>query len=357
MSDSPKFNTQDPEAVEIRRKVAAIGMELYDVIDIKAVRAFEAEASVKLPEDYVWFITNVGNGGTWRTDYKFPFIPLTTAEEALFACSENGDEKYALCVIYCDYGYYDGIVLRGECFGEICTIENKRVRTLPENKIYVHSFKEMYNAWLETAYMGYDNEQLCLYRHPGIVDELFDKYLDNRDIEFLQSIFVKINKKVAKSEFIDRVHTEFLRETDNDKQAKLCDILMKSGYDDPFSLIKRIYCPENYRRIINYLDYDLKYFEHWLDAEGVMDGAEVYYPMLVEILKYFNTLSEFPFEGLHFKKCFEMTVMNPEFNENDIMEVLKSKNKLILEIISWTYAETVKSRVGKYIKAAEKKAK
>lgn len=44
MSTEPKFNANDPEAVEIRRKVAAIGMELYDVTAIEAVRQFEAEA-------------------------------------------------------------------------------------------------------------------------------------------------------------------------------------------------------------------------------------------------------------------------------------------------------------------------
>ena len=72
-----KYNTSDPEAVEIRKKIEILqsknpAIKLYDVISKEDVELFEYVNGVKLPEDYVWFITNVGNGGTWRDgEYLF----------------------------------------------------------------------------------------------------------------------------------------------------------------------------------------------------------------------------------------------------------------------------------------------
>ncbi len=362
MSNSPKFNTQDPEAVEIRRKVAAIGSVLNDVTTIEAVRAFEAEEGVKLPEDYVWFITNVGNGGIWkkrgRSEYKF--CPLNTSGFAYYAGEfdfPNGkEEKYALRVLDEGDGYYLGIILTGEHYGEISDIADCEYAYYNGNKT-VHNFKELYTAWLDDAYSGYD-DNVFDRSHRGSVEELFDKYLDSKDIGYLKSIFLKINKKSASKEFFDRVHAEFLRETDNTTQVSLCDILMKSGFDDPLSLIKRIFRPENYEKIIRYLGDDyLSYFKDWVRSDEVMDGAEVYYPMLVEILKYFNTLDKF--DTYRFDRCLEMVVMNPQFDEKDIMDVLTSDNKLVVKQISYFdfhYNKTVVNRVRKYIDLAMKKA-
>lgn len=59
-----KYNTNDPEAAAIRKKIEklqSMGREavLYDVISKEDVELFELANDVKLPEDYVWFITNV----------------------------------------------------------------------------------------------------------------------------------------------------------------------------------------------------------------------------------------------------------------------------------------------------------
>lgn len=365
MSIAPEFNSGDPEAVEIRRKAAAVGAQLNDVITIEEVRAFERQAGVKLPEDYVWFITNVGNGGTWLTclpgkRYKFYKLPANGnaynfAHYARGYSFPNGKDKFALGVLDLGDGYEYGIILTGEHFGEICDICDTEYAYYEDDKT-VHNFKELYTAWLDDEYLGYDTDYFDR-RLRGTVEELFEKYLDQKEDHYLGSIALKINKNCASTEFIERVYTEFMREYNNDKQTALCDILMKSGYPDPLSIIKRIYRPKNYLRIIGYLKDDLIYFDNWLKADGVMDGAKDYYPILVEILKYLNTLTEFSFEGLHFKQCFEMTVMNPKFNENDIAEVLNSKNKVILELITHTYAEPVLNRVGKYVEAAKKKVK
>lgn len=362
MENMPKFNTQDPEAVEIRRKVAAIGSVLNDVTTIEAVRAFEAEAGVKLPEDYVWFITNVGNGGIWKKwgGFEYKFNPLNTSGFAYYAEGygfPNGkEEKYALRVLEEGDAYYFGIILTGEHYGEISDVAEGIDAYYCGDKT-VHNFKELYTAWLDDAYRGYDDIGFDR-RHRGSAEELFDKYLDSKDIGYLKSIFLKINKKSASKEFIQRVHTEFLSESDNAKQVSLCDILMKSGFDDPLSLIKRIFRPENYEKIIWYLgDNYLSYFKDWVRSDEVMDGAEVYYPMLVEILKYFNTLDEF--DTYLFDQCFSMTVAKPLFDEKDIMDVLTSDNKLVSERISYFdfhCNKTVVNRVRKYIDRAMKKS-
>lgn len=361
MDNMAKFNTQDPEAVEIRRKVAAIGSVLNDVTTIEEVRAFEAEKGVKLPEDYVWFITNVGNGGIWKKwrGFEYKFYPLTTGGFAYYAEGydfPNGkEEKYALRVLSEGDAYYFGIILTGEHFGEISDIADSEYAYYNGDKT-VHNFKELYTAWLDDTYNGYDDSGFDHVLR-GTVEELFDKYLESRDSKCLFSIFSKINKKSASREFIQRVHTEFLRETENAAQVSLCNILMKSGFDDPLSIIKRIFRPENYEQIIWYLGDDyLSYFKDWVRSDEVMDGAEVYYPMLVEILKYFNTLDKF--DTYLFDQCFSMTVANPLFDEKDIMDVLTSDNKLVVKQISYFnshYNKTVENRVKKYTDLAMKK--
>lgn len=75
-----KYNTNDPEAVEIRKKIEKLqsmnpAIEIYDVISKEDVELFEFVNDVKLQEDYVWFIANVGNGDTWRNG-EYRFYPL-----------------------------------------------------------------------------------------------------------------------------------------------------------------------------------------------------------------------------------------------------------------------------------------
>ena len=351
MSSEPKFNTNDPEAVEIRRKVAAIGMELYDVTTIEAVRQFEAEAGIKLPADYVWFITNVGNGGTWHTKSKYPFLPLTTAKDATFAVpclyhAEDEREKLSLSVLHRGCSYYFGIILYGEYYGEISEDSDGEIYFAP-NRNTVHNFKELYTAWLDDAYLGYDEFGFeC--RHRGTIEELFTKYRGSGDIAYLYSVCSKINSKTATMEFMAKLRAEFICEKDNDKRVLLCDILIKAGYYDPLSLLKKIYRPENYEKII-------WHFIHTFACdEKICNNKPEYYPMLVEMLKYFNSQSEF--NTFHFDRCLVMVIKNPEYNEADIIDVLTTDNELAVEEISYFSMDPqMKEIIGKYIDLAIEK--
>lgn len=74
-----KYNTNDPEAVAIHKKMEQLKkflemLKIYDIISIEEVRKFEEENNIKLPDDYVWFITNVANGCRERGhgyDYRY----------------------------------------------------------------------------------------------------------------------------------------------------------------------------------------------------------------------------------------------------------------------------------------------
>ena len=64
------MNSNDLNPDTIRKKYALLtkknkAYQLNPVTTLEKVRAFEKENGVILPEDYVWFITNVANGGIW----------------------------------------------------------------------------------------------------------------------------------------------------------------------------------------------------------------------------------------------------------------------------------------------------
>ena len=154
------YNTSDPEAVEIRKKLEKLSsvnpaIEIYDVISKEDVELFESVYSVKLPEDYVWFITNVGNGGTWRNG-EYRFYPLDLDEPG-FLCEElpnhqKGQDMYALDVLYAGCIYSYGLILQGEHSSEISSNADGMAiysSTPP------HRFKEFYLKWLEEACQEY----------------------------------------------------------------------------------------------------------------------------------------------------------------------------------------------------------
>lgn len=91
-----------------------------------------------------------------------------------------------------------------------------------------------------------------------------------------------------------------------------------------------------------------------------MKDAKKYYPMLVKMLKNYQFLIES--NGVNrdyiFGRCFEMTVMNPRFNEKDIIDVLTSDDKDIVKYMAISvYDKNILERVGKYVEEAKIKYK
>ena len=130
----------------------------------------------------------------------------------------------------------------------------------------------------------------------------------------------------------------------------LARILLKAGYEDPFSVFSVIFRPENYEEIVWSLYSETDYFKNRFDAEeSVMEDAPKYYPMLVEIMKYYETAKE----RKYFKYCFEMTVMNPAFRAEDVIGFLTSDDAVIVKCLARVYQDNIRERVGKYIDAAK----
>ena len=153
-----KYNTSDPEAVEIRKKIEMLqsknpAIKLYDVISKEDVELFEYVNGVILPEDYEWFITNVGNGGTWR-DGEYHFFPLDLDDADFYFEGvqhfQYGRDTYSIPVFYAGCTYSFGLILKGEHFGEISYNDMDMHMAYYEEKL-PHSFKEFYLNWLEEA--------------------------------------------------------------------------------------------------------------------------------------------------------------------------------------------------------------
>ena len=359
-----KYNTNDPEAVAIRKKIEKLqsmnpAIKINDVISKEDVELFELANDVKLPEDYVWFITNVGNGGTWRNG-EYRFYPLDL--DRGFLCEElpyhkKGQEKYAFDILHDGCTYSIGVILQGEHYGEISyNIDFVMGHYYP---IPVHGFKEFYLKWLDEACLGYDGWDFE-YRPYGTIEEHLEQYQKDPDPKLLNSIHSKITPHCATAQFLSDVFRVFAAETVPENKVLLEKILIKANYEDLPSVISAIFVRENYEMIVWDLYREIDYFQHYIDdndipkavdANGVIADAPKYYPMLVKIMKYYRRAKE----RKHMKYCFEMTVMNPKFKANDIIWFLTSDEKEIVTYLTVVYKEEIKKRIGKYIEEAEKK--
>ncbi|MCM1505914.1 MAG: SMI1/KNR4 family protein [Ruminococcus flavefaciens] len=161
------YNTNDPEAVAMREKMERLKkynkIKIFDVISIEEVRKFEEENNIKLPDDYVWFITNVANGctessGGYNYELSCGFYPLESTEfsseyiEADKWEDHYGEEKFSLNISStgCTGSY--GIFLKGEHYGEISDNDEGLAYYEPKR---VHGFKEWYNLLLDVTLSGH----------------------------------------------------------------------------------------------------------------------------------------------------------------------------------------------------------
>lgn len=332
------------------------------MIALDAVRKFEAEHQVRLPDDYVWFITNVGNGGTWQPvmggGWDYQFYPLEKTyfsrkapdRNAAVPDSETGTDKYALDVLSKGCSYSFGIILAGEHYGEISDDGDGDAFY---NEKPVHGFRELYLKWLDEFSLGYDIVRFDERLH-GTIEEHLEQYKKLRDCNLLRNIRWKVNQKCAAPQFVAFVYDAFLSEADNQSKVLLAKILIQAGFRDVYTVLHDIFSPENYETVISELYLFVPYFANQLNAEGVIKDAERYYPMLVQALRYYETAEK----PTHFKYCFQMTVMNPLFDPADIMEILTSDDPEIVKLLAVSfYQEGIRERVGTYLEAAKQRYK
>lgn len=342
------------KSLKSEKKLEILDVQLNDVISIEKVRKFEEENNVKLPDDYIWFITNVGNGGGLYCDYRHcGFFPL---EKTYFSDEgEDGQEKFSLDISSkgCSYSY--GIILKGERYGEISENGDGESYYYPKR---VHGFKEWYVTLINEKLLGYCD----LYfdnRISGKIEDIIEKYKGNHNIVYIQSILWKANKffrenknPVTSEKTIDKIHEVFINETVVENKLFLAYTLIELDYCDCFSVIKEIFIPENYGKIAFKLHHDcnLYFINNRKIKLGVTENAERYYDMILEMLKY---LSEA--RNDNFKYCLELAVMNPRFKINNILDIID--DEFVGKCIALIYEDEIKKRLEPYYTKAKEKYK
>ena len=348
-----KYNTNDHEAVAIHKKMEQLkkfgNVEIYDAISIEEVRKFEEENNIKLPDDYVWFITNVADGckcGEFH-DYRYNcgFFPL---EKTYFSSEDignycEGDENFSLDISSkgCSYSY--GIILKGEHHGDISDNADGLSYYYPKR---VHGFKEWYNTLLDETLLGYDPAHFD-ERISGRIEDIIDSYQQNHDMFYICSVLWKVGwncrKSVITKRLMNDIYEVFVNETIPKNKEILSSILINIGYPDIVNVIKQIFIPENYESIAFYLDKKNGiYFNDNRHLEkGVIKKAGRYYNMIKKMLDY---LAEN--ESKDFKYAFRIAVMNPKFEAIHIESI--SNRDFVMKHISGLYEDELKKRIEPY---------
>ncbi len=360
-----KYNTNDPEAVAIREKMERLKkynkVEIYDVISIEEVRKFEKENDIKLPDDYVWFITNVANGcceSGYSYELSCGFYPLEHTDfSSEYIEADNwedcfGEENFSLDISStgCTGSY--GIFLKGEHYGEISDNDEGLAYY---SKKRVHGFKEWYKLLLDETLLGYAPERFD-ERISGKIEDILESYKQNHDIFYIYSIYWKLSdgyrKRVIITEkLMNDVYEVFSNETIPENKKELFFILTAIHYPDIFSAIEQIFIPENYGPIAFELNITNGiYFKDICHMyRGVVDGAGRYYSMIKKMLDY---LAEN--ESKYFEDAFRVAVMNPEFKADDI-ETIPNRD-FVMKHIRGLHNNTLIERTEPYYTQAKNKA-
>ncbi|MDE6781985.1 MAG: SMI1/KNR4 family protein [Ruminococcus sp.] len=353
-----KYNTNDPEAVAIREKMERLkrfgDVKIYDTISIEEVRKFENENNIKLPEDYVWFITNVANGcksdGVYDYRFNCGFYPL---EKTYFSDEDignycAGEEDFSLDISSkgCSYSY--GIILKGEYYGEISDNADGLTYYSPKR---IHGFKEWYNTLLDETLLGYDTLNFDK-RISGKIEDILDSYRQNHDMFYIRSVQWKVGhdcrKGVITEKCINDIYEIFVNETIPENKKVLFYILNKIGYLDMFSVIEQIFIPENYEAIVFDLDTTngIYFNDHRHLEKSIIKNVGRYYPMIRKMLDY---LAEN--ESQYFRHAFRIAVMNPEFKASHIESI--SNRDFVMKHISGLYEDELKKRTEPYYTQAK----
>ena len=348
-----RFNTSDREACRIHSMVEHFAKKqrfsdicLYDTVSRDEVAEFERLYGITLPEDYVWFITNVGNGGLWYDKYGgYRFEKLSETFICRLYDRDTGEmtDKYALAVLSIGCSYYYAIVLKGKDRGRICSTDGYSAS--PCYPMTVNNFRELYVKWLEEISRGYNNYGFE-HRSYGTLEQHFCDYERNGSREALRDLRSKITPEAVSKKLLRRLAAAFYTEQDKEKKRSLFMILASVRYPYPLNLFREMFLPENYDDILFVL---VNYYEYLRDLEhSVMEGAEIFYPMLVEIAHDRDIMSD----ERNLGRCLKTVIKNPLFCPADIEDILNMRQETVTEVIGHFDKSKMPECVHKYIDAA-----
>ena len=362
-----RYNTSDPEAVRIRRlmgyaqkKFRFTDLCFYDVISEEEVGLFERENGIRLPEDYKWFITNVGNGGMWGDEngsWRFEKLEDTFICRLKDSSEKIVCQKYALAVLSTGCSYYTALILTEENFGGITFTDGYNASE--PRPLAVHSFKEYYTKWLEELCMGYDRTGFES-RGFGTVEEELHKYKQSGDTEYLRDILSKVKFGALKEKTVRKLLVQFFAEKGYDNKRLLMCILSQLRYKGAMNIFREVCEPGYYADIVRSLYFGYRYVVNdYLRGYHAMDGAEQFYPMLVE-LAHSGELTKDARDRrdcsmLHY--CLEMLLYNPLFRLEDIEDILSSEDERITCDVARLSAVRcqLSEETRKYIEAARER--
>ncbi len=335
------YNPNDPEAVEIRRRLASKGLSLGGAVTMSYVREFEKLNNITLPEDFVWFVTNVGNGGIDSDVSVNPEIggvrfssdvaKLYPLEKTfLFDYMPEAGKlirNYSLTLCGDSYTQYE-LILKGEQYGEMCETDIE-FYTAENNDWTVHGFKDFYLTWLDNICNGYGDLHF-VNRMKGTIEEHIGQYKAQPDMEYLRAIGLKAHRESVSRQTMAELHSLFLCETIPENKIYLAKILANCGFGDMLSVIREVFAPEFYETVFYMLYFDEFYYRKAKNEFTLAPNAEEYYDIALTLFRAYEQDPSNKSDGnyvLHLYDRFKLIIMNPRFRQQDVMDILTSEDK------------------------------
>ena len=197
-----------------------------------SLHAIETKYEITLPEDFFWFLTEVGNGGAGPNRGIFPLHPggTTAADEWLFASYENarleppplplsdevrsslmddinsqfpwnnkGMVKLTISAETEDYSTESMLVVTGPDRGRVIEIDSQCY--VSEFPIVNSSFLDWYMGWLHESAAGYDIGWFGWYKRLGSPEQIMADYAQGGDEDRRERLF-SLQKTVKQDKYL-----------------------------------------------------------------------------------------------------------------------------------------------------------
>ncbi|WFD11945.1 hypothetical protein [Tepidibacter hydrothermalis] len=349
-------------------------INLNPPIEASEVRMLEEKYNFKLPPDYFWFITEIGDGGEGPHGDLMKFggreeiyYELCGKENRLpklesmkdvnrYQCefiNESQNNKYAfqeglLSLCYKRFKYPDGsvysyddeiaLIVNGNNYGELVNIHVSQER-IPRDENTNH-FLEWYERYIGDVILdcniSYNFENLL----GGSVAELADLYKktkDNNKKGTIWNSFIKF-KKLSEEEK-GKLYELFIYETNDDLKIQGLHILQKIHYEKIDEVFISLMTLDNkgifseLSRIISYkyttsMDYKTYRCYGKDGIENWYEHALRMFPYILEQVQDFY--GGFVGSHIHIDYCLKLITVNPKFKVDDLEPYFMNKNNYIV---------------------------
>ncbi len=389
--DEKILNQKRKEEIQSKIKLAekkrGKKIHINPPISKQEVRNLEEKYHFKLPRDYFWFITEIGDGGTGPygelkkfggheevryqlcgKESRLPKYVPSEDEYAHIRIAEAYIDQYYCEVDENKYTYQEGLISlsykadhydpelsidleydkevvlvgNGDHYGEIVVVDLGEGR-LPD-PYYGQCFLEWYERWLDDEILGCFSQENFERQIGGSVDELVKQYGETKETVLKDKIWYEFRKfKCLTNGEINKIHALFEYEEDNklkmeglhllqiQKYPRLSEVflsLMKEENADLFYDLSRIM---SYQYVTREMDRAYRYHP--------IEGIEKWYKHALWMFKFIVEQAESWYTGyrgdtLYLFYCLKLITVNPLFKVSDLEPFFMSTNKYIVQKIS-----------------------